>query len=170
MKFTFETTNINERAYKRAINRYVLENFGRTVFRSLKDWKFIVRPSTRIGEEPFFDGAGNGTGGVTGLGEVRVYVYDNTGFGLIFRTNISTICHELAHAALLTMPIGSTRIPLLYDDLSGNKEGDRLNYSTAEVHNRQMGKWTYTATEWLWTGLTYSRISYTVLDFRDHYD
>ncbi len=168
MKFIFETENINERAYRRIMNRYILENFGRETFSQLREWVILVRSSTRIGEDPFFHGTGNGTGGVTGLGMTRLYLFDVDDFGLFLRTNVVTISHELAHTALLVNGMGE-RVPLRNDDFSGNKKGDILAYSTAEVHDRHIEGKFYTATEWLWTGLIWRRISYNMLDFRDHY-
>lgn len=167
MQFNFETDNLNERAYRRIMNRYVQDNFGLDVARELRYWDVTIRPSTRIGEDPFFHGSGNGTGGVTGLGEIRLYLFDTNDLGLFLRTNVVTISHELAHAALLAMG-RVERVPLRNDDFSGNKAGTILSYSTAEVHDRHTEGRFYMTTEWLWNGILWSRISYSILDFRDH--
>lgn len=169
MKCIFNTDNINKRAYRRLVSRYIIENFGFLGFRRTKDWTITFYPSTLIGNDPQFPGVKEGTAGVTGLGTIRVYVYDKSGFGLHFITNAVTITHEIAHAVLIASPGGNQRVRLRHDDLGGNKAGTLMNYSTAEVHDRLSEKRFFTFRNWLAWGIGWKHIGYNVLDFRDHH-
>jgi hypothetical protein len=169
LKFVFETENLNERVYKRICNYYILTNFGLRTWKRLDSAIITIRPSERIGEEPFFDPGSNGTGGVTDRSGCKLYLFDNKDLNLFLRTNATTVTHELAHLALLHRVEGSRRVPLRNNDLSGNKEGKMLNYSTAEVHDRHIENHFNPVTIWVWVGLRYRRLQYLELDFRDHY-
>lgn len=148
------------------MNKYILENFGRDTFRDMRHWKIIVRPSTQIGREPFFDSSNNGTGGVTGIGEVRLYLFDNADTTMFIRINSITMSHELAHAALIQRG-RIDRVKLRHDDYSGNKKGKALAYSTAEVHDRHIEKQIYLMKVIRWTRF-WKSYTIDVLDFKDH--
>ena len=149
------------------MHKYIIENFGRQMYKLLRNKTITVFSSTSIGNDPFFDSVGNGTGGVTDREGCRLYLFDVPKNNMATRANLITCTHELAHLALLHLLIGESRVALRHDDLGGNKAGTFLNYSTAEVHDRHNEGRLYLAKVWMRNGLKFSKYEYMALDFRD---
>lgn len=106
-----------------------------------KSLQIIIKPSSMASEDPFFDGQ-DGVGGNTAPTKMVLYVEDawenpHDTLQRVFRRNGKMISHGLLHW-LLMVEGRSERVVLRNDDYSGHNAGDKLNFWTAEVHDRDM--------------------------------
>jgi hypothetical protein len=140
----------------------------------LRQWDIYIFPSTEAPNDPHFDGQ-EGVGGVTGFGIVKLYLEDKKTdlirdiFRRVFRKNVIVISHELSHAALIFRK-KTHKVALRNDDWSGHKKGDKLNFSTAEVHDRHVEGRFKTLNLWFWDWKTFTGIKLTgtkVIDIDD---
>ena len=140
---TFYTENLNEQVYKRLIQYYIYDMLGpgeSTLY--WNKWKWEIYPSSDAPNDPHFDGQ-EGVGGVTGRGIVKLYLEDTKTdlirdiFRRVLRKNYIVITHEGAHS-LLIFKKQTYKVKLRNDDWSGHKAGTKLNFSTAEVHDRHV--------------------------------
>ena len=134
MQITFEGFNqLDENFYKKLMFHYILTTFGREDIKNLKNANIIVKPSTMAEFDPFFHGQ-NGTGGVTGINYVRLYLFDVGINSFVNQSNTMTVSHELAHLALL-MRGRQERYKLKFNDFSGNRAGKELAFYVGYVHD-----------------------------------
>ncbi len=169
MKFIFLTSKIEQSLYKKLITLFLITT-TREKYDVLDSWKIYFYPSSMASNDPFFHGV-DGVGGVTGKGEIRLYVEDektpfNDTFQRVFRRNSLMITHELGHAIFIQLGYNQ-KVPLRNDDYSGHKAGTLLNFSTAEVHDRHMEKRFRNMSFWKIVNLLPKRMSVQVLDYTD---
>ncbi len=135
-------------------------------------WVIHIFPSHQAKEDPNFHGQ-EGVGGVTGMNNIRLYIEDTRTlredlFQRVLRKNAVPITHELCHAILIHLK-KTHKVPLRNDDYSGHKAGTKLNFSTAEVHDRHSENnfWTMRFWFWDWHDFTLMRCRVKALEIRD---
>ena len=147
MKWKFETKNLHEALYKRAIRYYMYEAAGTKNWKKYNDVTIKIRPMSMASEDRFFDR--DGIGGYFGGKELVLYVVDMTG-DFAFLTNMMMISIESAHMVLFYA--GRTeRVALRHHDAGGNPAGTKLPFYVAEVHDRHNEKKIYMMNFWLWS-------------------
>lgn len=174
MRIYFFTDNLDQKLYKRIIEVILYETLKKVDNR----WKKIldnlvinVFPSSKSSADPNFHGE-NGVGGVTGINRITMYLLDEKtnirdSFQRALRSNVLALSHEMAHHILISMGF-SQRVALRHDDYSGHKQGQMLNFSTAEVHDRHMERKFTNVTFWHYLkGIIPYRMTIQYLDIRD---
>jgi hypothetical protein len=160
----FHTENLDKVIYTRLIRWYVYDMFNDTL--DFGDfffkWTIDVYPSSMAPNDPFFDGK-EGVGGVTGMYKMKLYLEDKKTnilrdiFRRVLRQNLLVITHELAHAILLHKGL-KHKVKLRNNDWSGHKKGTKLNFSTAEVHDRHVEGKFKKMNVWVRNGWTWVRL------------
>ncbi len=176
MRYNFETENLDTRVYKRMIRSYIASQysrFGRLKF-MMKNILFpiTIRPSSAASEDPFFHGK-DGIGGNTAPNKMVLYLTDqrenpNDVLQKVIRSNLIVITHEFGHKFL--MDAGrSEKVPLRNDDEMGHKAGTKLNFWTAEVHDRDIENVSYSKEFIIYDNVIDKQYKsrFKVLDFRD---
>jgi len=176
MKFIFETTNLDERTYKRIIQSYIasqLSRLGRIQFIiKNRNYQIVIRPMERASESPFFHGK-DGVGGVTDPLRMILYLEDKRdhpkdSVQRVIRKNLTIITHEMGHKLFMDAGFGH-KVPLRNDDEMGHKAGTLLNFWTAEVHDRDIENFSYSKEFYIYDEQTNKawKYNFNVLDFRD---
>ena len=146
---------------------FIYRTLGRENYKKyrsiIRAWKVDVYPSTMSVDDPFFYGK-LGVGGVTGKGEIKLYVDDIISDRYDLQ-NFMMISHELCH--MMGMILGWTdRVKLRNDDWGGNKAGKALNMYVQEVHDRHVEGNLWTMNMWSWKKF-WKVYRIRVLDIRD---
>lgn len=163
MPVYFNTKNIDEHQYKRFIEWFLYNTTGKWD-KNWDRWSITLFSSIDAPNDPFFDGQ-RGIGGITGLYTMKLYVNDSNN-NMMFMENAMMISHELSHMLLIHYGYNQ-KVSLRNDDWSGHKKGARLNYSTAEVHDRHVEKKFRTDKIWYGVKKPWKFINVIVLDLRD---
>lgn len=180
MKIIFETKNLNKNLYANFINKSLLATLGfpkaSLYFKQSKSYQVILRPSSMASEDKFFHGK-DGVGGVTDPEKCILYMLDTddnpkNARKPNFETNANVISHELLGHRLLYWAGKNQKVALRHDDFSGHKAGAMLNFSTAEVHDRDTENfsWYFDFDVWYWKYLKTFTFRVKILDFRDLLD
>lgn len=144
MKIIFHTQNLHKPLYLNFINKSLIATLGHSkAYRFLKEnknYQVILRPSSMASEDPFFHGK-DGVGGVTDPIKCILYMRDvddnpKNVRKPNFEENANVISHELLGHRLLYWAGLNHKVAMRNDDFSGHKAGDMVNFSTAEVHDR----------------------------------
>ena len=115
--------------------------------KGLDDLDIIISPLSYAKHDPFVQyfihqGLKINLGipfGITGKGEIRVFVNDdefawNIFPDRLFSSQFQVLAHELAHF-LLFIKDPNTKVKLRHNDTSGHKAGTVLDWFSAEVHD-----------------------------------
>jgi hypothetical protein len=138
----FHTKNIDPELYERLIRMFVYDMLDSGYNLYWSKWRWDIYSSADAPDDPFFDGK-EGVGGVTGMGTVKLYLEDKKTnimkdiFRRVLRQNYLVISHEGSHSLLIHMK-KNHKVALRNADWSGHPKGTKLNFSTAEVHDRHV--------------------------------
>jgi len=167
--FIFYTKNIDQRLYKGFITRFIIQTIPRNKYFKTKDWVIKLYPSELAVNDPNFHGT-KGIGGVTGKGEIKLYINDkkDSDLYLYLRENMVAISHELCHMIGIVLD-WYDRVPLRNNDYSGHKAGTVLNKYVQEVHDRHVeGRfWTMSIKRFNYIKIKWEVVHARVLDIRD---
>jgi hypothetical protein len=138
-----------------------------------RTWKIDFYSHEESVNDPNFGNSKiKGVGGVTGMNTIKIYIYDkddlNNSLYPFFRPNMIVISHELCHAIFIHKKM-KNRVNLRNNDYSGNKRGKVMNFSTAEVHDRDIenNNWNMNFNFWDWHKFKNYKMRCTVLNIRD---
>lgn len=174
MRFIFETEHLDEKLYKRAFMKIQLSNLPwrkkRKYLKDHKNYVVIIRPMERASEDRFFHGK-DGVGGVTDFEKMVLYLEDKhenpkDPVQRVFRKNCVVISHEGGHDLLMWEGRGE-KTPLRNDDEMGHRAGTKLNFWTAEVHDRDIENFTRWISLFKWYKPRWYRYQIKIIDFRD---
>jgi hypothetical protein len=114
----------------RNINKFRFRFFPTTMYKTMYgEYKYLTNPleaGTSISDNIPHEKMGQF--------ELDLFILDNKG-DLQFASNVIMMSHGLGHVVLYSYD-PNRRILLRERDLSGNKRGTEMNWSTAAVHNR----------------------------------
>lgn len=158
--FSDKLINTDTNRIGKVIMSYTQECFGYDAVKYvIQDAELRFFPSDMASESSFFQS--DGVGGITGKDSITFFIRD-TNNRYIEMSNFTMICHEIAHLCLIWLGF-NVKVPLKHRDTSGHAPGTMLNYSTAEVHDRESeGRYA----TFLYTD--YGLRKFRALDFKDH--
>lgn len=159
----------------RNIEKFRLRFFPTTLYKTMYgEYKYLTNPleaGTSISDNIPHEKMGQF--------ELDLFILDSKG-DLQFASNVIMMSHGLGHVVLYSYD-PSRRIELRVRDLSGNKRGTIMNWSTAAVHNRtnaieqsvqrindpEIENEIYYMETWRMIGKFWKKTYYRMFDFRD---